>query len=71
MQWKLLGAQQVTTGLILVFCIRQILEKKWEYYVAVHEVFIDFKKLLIQLEGRSWIIFSLSLVTHETGNESD
>jgi len=31
-----------TTGHI--FCIRQILEKKWEYYEEVHQLFIDFKK---------------------------
>ena len=27
-----------------IFCIRQILEKKWEYSVEVHQLFIDFKK---------------------------
>jgi hypothetical protein len=27
-----------------IFCIRQILEKKWEYNETVHKVFIDFKK---------------------------
>src|SRR5215469_16281959 len=27
-----------------IFCIRQILEKKWEYNKAVHQLFIDFKK---------------------------
>ena len=27
-----------------IFCIRQILENKWEYNVAVHQLFIDFKK---------------------------
>jgi hypothetical protein len=27
-----------------IFCIRQILEKKWEYIEAVHQLFIDFKK---------------------------
>ena len=26
------------------FCIRQILEKKWEYNEAVHQLFIDIKK---------------------------
>jgi len=31
-----------TTGHI--FCIRQILEKKWEYNEAVHQQFMDFKK---------------------------
>ena len=27
-----------------LFCIRQMLEKKWEYNKAVHQLFIDFKK---------------------------
>ena len=27
-----------------IFCIRQILEKKWEYNEEVHHLFIDFKK---------------------------
>ena len=27
-----------------VFCIRQILEKKWEYSEALHKLFLDFKK---------------------------
>ena len=27
-----------------IFCIRQILEKKWEYNETVHQVFIYFKK---------------------------
>jgi hypothetical protein len=27
-----------------LFCIRQVLEKKWEYNEAVHQLFIDFKK---------------------------
>ena len=30
--------------LLIIFCIRQILEKKWEYNEAVHQLFIDFKK---------------------------
>ena len=28
-----------------IFCIRQILEKKWEYNEEVHQLFIDFKKV--------------------------
>jgi hypothetical protein len=28
----------------LIFCICQILEKKWEYNEAIHLLFIDFKK---------------------------
>jgi hypothetical protein len=27
-----------------IFCIRQILEKKWEFNQTVHQLFIDFKK---------------------------
>jgi hypothetical protein len=27
-----------------IFCIHQILEKKWEYNEAVHQLFVDFKK---------------------------
>jgi hypothetical protein len=27
-----------------IFCITQILEKKWEYNQTVHQLFIDFKK---------------------------
>ena len=27
-----------------IFCICQVLEKKWEYNEAVHQLFIDFKK---------------------------
>jgi hypothetical protein len=27
-----------------IFCIRQILEKKWEYNESVHQLFIDFRK---------------------------
>jgi len=48
MQMKLLGIinvdfdASVTTDHI--FCIPQILEKKWEYSEAVHHLLIDFKK---------------------------
>jgi hypothetical protein len=28
-----------------IFCIRQILEKKWEYKETVHQLFIDLKKV--------------------------
>jgi len=50
MQRKLLGIINVdydATGQLLIiriFCNRQILEKKWEYSVAVYQLFIDFKK---------------------------
>jgi len=46
-----------------IFCIRQILDKKWEYNEAVHLLFIDLRKLMIQLGERSFITFSLSLVS--------
>jgi hypothetical protein len=36
------STQQVTTDHI--FCILQILEKKWEYIKAEYQLFIDFKK---------------------------
>ena len=46
-----------------IFCIHQMLEKKWEYNEEVHQLFIDFKKFMIQLGERSHIRFSLSLVS--------
>jgi len=33
------------------YCILQILEKKWKYSEAEHQLFIDFKMLMIQLGG--------------------
>ena len=36
-----------TTGPIS--CIRQILEKKWEYNEAVHQQFMDFKKVYVSI----------------------
>ena len=45
------------------FCTRQILEKNWGYKEAVHQLFIDSKKLMIQLGETSCIVFSLSLVS--------
>jgi len=44
-----------------VFCIHQILEKKWEYNEGVHQLFIDFTKAYDSV--RSCVIFSLSLVS--------
>jgi hypothetical protein len=38
-----------------IFCIRQILEKRWEYIEKVHHLFVDFK---IQLEGKYCTVFS-------------
>jgi hypothetical protein len=34
-----------------IFCIRQILEKKWEYNETVHQLFIDFKKAYDSVRG--------------------
>jgi hypothetical protein len=33
-----------------IFCIRQILEKKWEYNETVHQLFIDFKNDSVRRE---------------------
>ena len=33
-----------------IFCIRQILEKKWEYNEPVHQLFIDFKQAYDSVE---------------------
>ena len=40
-----------------IFCIRQILEKKWEHNEAEHQLFIDLKKAYDSLEN----IISLNL----------
>ena len=37
-----------------IFCIRQILEKKWEYNEAVHQLFIDFKKAYDSIRREVW-----------------
>ena len=34
-----------------IFCIRQILEKKWEYNEAVQQLFIDFKKACVSVRN--------------------
>ena len=36
--------RRITSATDRKFCIRQILEKKWECNEAVHQLFIDFKK---------------------------
>ena len=50
-----------------ILCLRQTLEKKWEYNEAMHQLFTNFKKAYDSIRGRSCIIFSLSMVSHETG----
>jgi hypothetical protein len=37
-----------------VFCICQILEKKWEYSETVHQLFIDFKKDYDSVRREVW-----------------
>jgi len=51
------------TGHIGLFCIRQILEKKWEYIEALHLLLIDSRMFVMELGVRFCIIFSLSLVS--------
>ena len=41
------GFQQNLSTTDYIFCIHQILEKKWEYSEAVHQLFIDFKKAYV------------------------
>jgi hypothetical protein len=38
------GFQHNRSTIDHIFCIRQILEKKWEYNGAVHQLFVDSKK---------------------------
>ena len=38
------GFQQNRSTTDHIFCIHQVLEKKWEYNEEVHQLFIDFKK---------------------------
>jgi hypothetical protein len=38
------GFRHIRSTVDTIFCIHQILEKKWEYNETVHQLFIDFKK---------------------------
>jgi hypothetical protein len=38
------GFQHNTSNTDQISCIRQILEKKWEYNETAHQLFVDFKK---------------------------
>ena len=44
-----------------LFCIRQMLEKKWEYNEAVHQLFIDFMKAYDSVRREVYIILLWSL----------
>jgi hypothetical protein len=37
-----------------IFCIRQILETKWEYNETVHQLFVDFEKAYDSVRLRNW-----------------
>jgi sorting nexin-29 len=45
------GFQQNMSTTDHIFCIRQILEKKWEYNEVVYQLFIDFKKAYDSVRG--------------------
>ena len=49
-----------------IFCIRQILEKKWEYNEEVHHLFIDFKKAYDSV--RSEILYKILIEFGSLGN---
>jgi hypothetical protein len=43
-----------------IFCIRQILEEKWEYNETVHQLFVDFKKAYDSV--RKEVLYNILLV---------
>jgi len=45
-----------------IFCIRQILEKKYDYSEAVYQLFTEFKKAYDSVRVEAFIILSLSMV---------
>ena len=49
--------------LILYSAFVTYVRKKWEYNEAAHQLFIDSRKLMIKLGGRSFIISSLNFVS--------
>ena len=57
------GFRRKSSSIDHIFYIRQIIEKKREYNEPVYQIFIDFKLLTIQLEGRIYIKSPLSLVS--------
>jgi hypothetical protein len=65
MQMKLLGITNVEFDVIdndlSNFLYPTDTAEKWEYNGTLHELFIDFKKPMIQLGGKYYTIFSLSL----------
>jgi hypothetical protein len=64
MKRKLLAITSVnfepTGQLIIIYsAFIKYSRKKWEYNEAVHQLFIDSRKPMIQLGGRSYIIFTV------------
>jgi hypothetical protein len=51
-----------------IICIRQILEKKWEYIAAVHQLFIDFKTAYDSVRREVLYNILTEFGIHETGN---
>jgi hypothetical protein len=37
-----------------MFCVRQILEKKWEYNETVHQLFLDLEESIVQYSHSVW-----------------
>jgi hypothetical protein len=59
------GFRRNTSTTDQIFCIRQILEKKWEYNETVHQLFMDLNKAKIQ-EGSIVQYSDRVWSTHET-----
>ena len=66
---RIISVDFVATGQLLIIYssfVKYVKKKIWGYNAAVHRLLIDFKPTT-HLEGKSCIIFSLSLVHLETG----
>jgi hypothetical protein len=66
MLMKLLGITTVGFDitdqlLITIFCIHQILERKWEYNGTVQQLFVDFKKVYDSVRKKAFTIISWNL----------
>jgi len=68
MRMKLLGIINVdcdgTDEILIIYSAFVKYLRKWEYSDAVHQLFIDSRKFMFLVGGRSCVIFSLSLVSH-------
>jgi len=51
------GFQHNSSTTDRIFCIHQILEKKWEYNETVHQLFIDFRK--VYDSGRREVLYNI------------